>query len=57
MSHDDLKFVLALADHADAVTLAPFGALDLRVDTKPDLTPWADGNYAARHRAEAHVNG
>ena len=36
---DDLAVALALADQADAVTLARFGAVDLRVDTKPDLTP------------------
>jgi hypothetical protein len=39
MSQNDLTFALALADRADAMTLARFGALDLRVDTKPDLTP------------------
>lgn len=43
---DDLKFALALADRADAVTLARFGALDLQVDTKPDLTPVTDADRA-----------
>ena len=46
MSHDDLAVALALADQADAVTLARFGALDLRVDTKPDLTPVTDADHA-----------
>ena len=31
---------------ADAVTLARFGAVDLRVDTKPDLTPVSDADHA-----------
>ncbi|MGH3968833.1 MAG: histidinol-phosphatase, partial [Mycobacterium sp.] len=35
---DDLALALALADRADMLTLARFGALDLHVDTKPDLT-------------------
>ncbi|MEO8816339.1 MAG: histidinol-phosphatase [Mycobacterium sp.] len=41
---DDLTLALALADRADSVTLARFGALDLRVDTKPDLTPVTDAD-------------
>lgn len=44
---DDLAFALQLADAADALTLARFGALDLRVDTKPDLTPVSDADRAA----------
>ncbi|MGC2567544.1 MAG: histidinol-phosphatase, partial [Mycobacterium sp.] len=43
---DDLAVALALADQADAVTLARFGAVDLRVDTKPDLTPVSDADHA-----------
>ena len=39
MSTEDLALALALADRADALTSARFGALDLRIDTKPDLTP------------------
>ncbi|HEY1841846.1 MAG TPA: histidinol-phosphatase [Mycobacterium sp.] len=44
MSHDDLAVALTLADQADAVTMARFGALDLQVDTKPDLTPVSDAD-------------
>src|ERR1700751_1609962 len=44
--HDDLAVALALADQADAVTLARFGALDRQVDTKPDLTPVSDADRA-----------
>ncbi|MEB4210122.1 histidinol-phosphatase [Mycobacterium sp. 94-17] len=42
----DLALALALADRADALTAARFGALDLRVDTKPDLTPVTDADCA-----------
>jgi histidinol-phosphatase len=45
-SRDDLTMALALADRADALTAARFGALDLRVDTKPDLTPVTDADRA-----------
>ncbi|HZA09426.1 histidinol-phosphatase [Mycobacterium sp.] len=41
---DDLALALALADQADALTLARFGALDLHVDTKPDMTPVTDAD-------------
>ncbi|MBS9535742.1 histidinol-phosphatase [Mycobacterium sp. M1] len=44
--HEDLTLALALADRADAITLTRFGALDLRVDTKPDLTPVTDADQA-----------
>ncbi|MHA7648949.1 histidinol-phosphatase [Mycobacterium sp. ML4] len=47
MTHaDDLQFALTLADRADDVTRARFGALDLRIDTKPDLTPVTDADQA-----------
>ena len=36
---DDLALALELADLADAMTLQRFRALDLVVETKPDLTP------------------
>lgn len=35
----DLQFALSLADIADAITIERYGAADLRVDTKPDMTP------------------
>ena len=46
MNQDDLALALALADRADTLTSARFGALDLRVDTKPDLTPVTDADRA-----------
>lgn len=42
----DLDLALSLADVADAITTARFGALDLRVDQKPDLTPVTDADEA-----------
>jgi histidinol-phosphatase len=36
-----------MADEADALTLDRFGALDLHVETKPDLTPVTDADKSA----------
>jgi histidinol-phosphatase len=41
---DDVALALQLADQADALTMERFGALDLHVDTKPDLTPVTDAD-------------
>ena len=43
----DLEFAHRLADAADALTLARFRALDLRVETKPDLSPVSEADRAA----------
>jgi histidinol-phosphatase len=43
----DLAFAQVLADAADAITLGRFRALDLRVETKPDLTPVSEADRAA----------
>jgi histidinol-phosphatase len=42
----DLELALSLADLADAVSLPRFRAADLRVETKPDLTPVTDADRA-----------
>ena len=42
----DLAVALELAKRADAITLDRIGALDLRIDTKPDLTPVTDADEA-----------
>jgi histidinol-phosphatase len=52
---DDLRFAHALADAADAVTLARFRALDLRVETKPDLTPVSEADRAAEETVRSLV--
>ena len=42
----DLELALTLATRADEITMGRFGALDLRIDTKPDLTPVTDADEA-----------
>ncbi|WP_040791675.1 histidinol-phosphatase [Nocardia paucivorans] len=42
----DLELALRLADEADVITKERFGALDLKVDAKPDLTPVSDADLA-----------
>jgi len=51
----DLAFAHALADVADAITTARFRASDLRVDTKPDLTPVSEADRAAEEAIRSHV--
>lgn len=45
--NDDLRLAHVLADAADAATMARFKALDLKVETKPDLTPVTEADKAA----------
>jgi histidinol-phosphatase len=54
-ARDDLAFAHRLADAADAVTTARFRALDLRVDTKPDLTPVSEADRAAEEEIRGLV--
>lgn len=42
----DLDVALSLADCADTITVSRFGALDLHVEHKPDLTPVSDADLA-----------
>jgi histidinol-phosphatase len=51
----DLAFAQALADVADEITAARFRASDLRVETKPDLTPVSEADRAAEEAIRAHV--
>ena len=51
----DLDFAHALADAADALTLARFRALDLRVETKPDLSPVSEVDRAAEEAVRSLV--
>src|SRR5258706_11440881 len=44
---DDLRFAHVLADAADDITMLRFRALDLSVQSKPDLTPVTDADLAA----------
>lgn len=43
---EDLRLAHVLADAADDITTRRFRALDLRVNTKPDLTPVTDADRA-----------
>jgi histidinol-phosphatase len=43
---DDLRLAHVLADDADSLSTSRYQALDLRVDTKPDLTPVSDADRA-----------
>ena len=43
---EDLALALELTDAADEITLARFGAGDLRVETKPDMTPVTEADTA-----------
>jgi histidinol-phosphatase len=43
---DDLNLAIELAEIADAISLARYQAIDLVVETKPDLTPVTDADKA-----------
>ena len=43
---DDLRLAHVLADDADSLSTSRYQAMDLRVDTKPDLTPVTDADRA-----------
>lgn len=49
----DITLAHRLADAADAVSAARFRAVDLRVETKPDLTPVSDADTAVEQEIRA----
>jgi histidinol-phosphatase len=51
----DLDFALALADEADALSLPRFRAVDLHVETKPDLTPVTDADRAVERALRERI--
>jgi len=51
----ELALGLELADLADAVSLPRFRALDLVVETKPDLTPVTEADRAVERAVREHV--
>ena len=53
---DDISLALQLADQADALTMERFGALDLRIETKPDLTPVTDADRGAEESLRAALS-
>jgi histidinol-phosphatase len=46
----DMHLAHVLADQADSISLDRFRALDLQVDTKPDLTPVTDADRAVEEQ-------
>jgi histidinol-phosphatase len=52
---DDLSLAHVLADAADRISMARFRALDLRVDTKPDLTPVTDADSSVEDSIRASL--
>ena len=50
-----LDFAQELADIADAITMGRFRALDLRVETKPDLTPVSEADRGAEEAIRERV--
>src|SRR5579884_765137 len=46
---EDLALALQLAELADSITLERFLASDLKVETKPDLTPVTEADTAVEH--------
>ncbi|WP_019633256.1 histidinol-phosphatase [Actinomadura atramentaria] len=47
---DDLRLAHVLADGADDITTKRFRALDLAIETKPDLTPVSDADRSVEER-------
>src|SRR3712207_7169634 len=46
----DMHLAHVLADQPDSISLDRFRALDLKVDTKPDLTPVTDADRAVEEQ-------
>jgi histidinol-phosphatase len=51
----DLDFALSLADDADSLSLPRFRAVDLHVETKPDLTPVTDADTAVERALRERI--
>ena len=52
----DLAFALELAELADSLSLPRFRAADLRVETKPDLSPVTDADRAVEHAIRERID-
>jgi histidinol-phosphatase len=57
MPSADLAFALELADLADSISLPRFRALDLNIETKPDLTPVTDADREVERALRDRVGG
>jgi histidinol-phosphatase len=54
---DDLALALELADIADSITLERYRAADLKVATKPDLTPVTEADTEVEHAIRDRLAG
>jgi histidinol-phosphatase len=52
---EGLALAIELADIADAITVDRFRAVDLVVETKPDLTPVSEADQAVERALRAHI--
>jgi histidinol-phosphatase len=52
---DDLRLAHVVADQVDGLTMDRFRAADLRVDTKPDLTPVSDADVSAEELVRSQL--
>ena len=52
---DDLALALQMAEVADRMTMDRFGAMDLVIETKPDLTPVTEADRAVEQRLRAMI--
>lgn len=53
---DDLRLAHLLADRADDLTMKRFGALDLKVESKPDLTLVSDADKAVEEMLRSQLS-
>ncbi|MGA8115141.1 MAG: histidinol-phosphatase [Actinocatenispora sp.] len=53
---DDLSLAHVLADAADAISMSRFRAMDLRVESKPDMTPVTDADKAVEESIRASLS-
>ncbi len=54
--NDDLRLAHVLADSVDALTMERFKALDLQVESKPDLTPVTDADRSAEEAIRGQLS-
>lgn len=54
--NDDLRLAHVMADSVDAQTMDRFKALDLQIETKPDLTPVTDADRAAEESIRSQLS-
>ncbi|BBE23287.1 histidinol-phosphatase [Arthrobacter sp. MN05-02] len=54
--NDDLRLAHIMADSVDDQTMSRFKALDLRIETKPDLTPVTDADRSAEEAIRGQLS-